>query len=98
MPLADKLLGIELRAERKDGFWRGDVFHRLFDDRDGTRPRARSTRVRVGLGTRAFAYSQYAQDAAGHRRRTRQAILRCDGPVRDLDCSGDGDEDIEGRD
>ncbi len=28
-----------------------------------------------GLGARAFAYSQHAQDAAGRRRRTRQAVL-----------------------
>src|SRR5215472_3792704 len=41
----------------KDGFWRGDVLHRLLDDPGGAGPGAGGPRLRVGMGTRALAHT-----------------------------------------
>src|SRR5215469_3569869 len=76
------------RTGGKDGFWRGDVLHRLFDDPGGARPGAGGTRLRVGVGARTLAHPQHAQNIACIGRRAREALLRRDGPVRHTD--GDG--------
>jgi probable F420-dependent oxidoreductase len=47
---------------------------------------------RLGAGT--LAHSAVAQDPF-HGRRSAEAILRRDGPVRDPDRGGDGDEDLK---
>src|SRR5215472_12729675 len=72
-------------------------FYGLFDDPGRARPGARSARFRIDLGARALAHTEHAQNAAGRRRRAREALLRRDGPVRHIDGGGDGNQGVEGR-
>ena len=51
---------------------RRDVLHRLFDVGDGACSRARGSRFRLGLGSRALAHPAIAQDAISRRRRPAQ--------------------------
>ena len=44
-----------------------------------------AARLRIGLGARAFAHPDVAALALPRRRRSAEAVLRRDGPVRDAD-------------
>ena len=59
--------------------------------------RAGGARLRHRLGAGALAHPAVAQDAVPGRRRSAEAVLRRDGPVRDADRGGGGDQDAEGR-
>ena len=61
------------------------------------RPGAGGARLRIGLGAGAFAHPDLAPLALSRRRRSAEAVLRRDGPVRDADRGGGGDQDVEDR-
>src|SRR6516162_3534856 len=50
-----------------------------------------------GLGTRALAHTDFAQDTVSGRRRAAEALLRRDGPVRLADRRCDRDHQAQGR-
>src|SRR6516225_3556600 len=83
--------------EERHGFWRADVLYRLCDPGNGVRAGARSARVRVGLGSGAFAYPDFTQVAVAGWRRTAQSLLRSDGPVRLANGGGNRDQAPQGR-
>jgi hypothetical protein len=62
-----------------------------------TRQGTRRARVRVGLGTRALAHPDLAQNTLSGRQRIAEAVLGRDGSVRVADCGGGCHDKVGGR-